>query len=395
MFEAVAIDQVALRAWRLDRLRAEMKARDVAAALFYDPINIRYATGSSNMQVWVLHNPVRYVFVPLEGPITLFDFHGCAHLSDGIEVIAEVRPARAWTYFAAGPVVDERATLWAGEIVDLWRQWAPGGRLAVDRLEPIGVEALTRHGIRLADGQAVSEAARRIKGPEEVKAMRLAIASAEAGMAAMQAALQPGMTENEVWSILHQVNISRGGEWIETRLLASGQRTNPWFQECGHRVIETGDLVCFDTDLIGPEGYCADISRSWRAGDGMPNDRQRRIYAIAHEQVTRNIEVLKPGMTHTEFTELGFQLPDPYRAQRYSVIAHGVGLCDEFPSVVYPEDVAMAGYEGVLEPGMTVCVESYVGEVGGPDGVKLEEQLLITETGVEVLSGYPFEERFL
>ena len=76
--------------------------------------------------------------------------------------------------------------------------------------------------------------------------------------------------------MLHAENIRRGGEWIETRLLASGPRTNPWFQECGAAVIEAGDIVAFDTDLIGPYGYCADISRTWLAGDGRPSERAAR-----------------------------------------------------------------------------------------------------------------------
>ena len=103
------------------------------------------------------------------------------------------------------------------------------------------------------------------------------------------------MTENDLWAILHAENIRRGGEWIETRLLASGPRTNPWFQECSARVIEAGDIVAFDTDLIGPYGYCCDISRTWLAGDGRPTNEQRALYAMAEEQIAANMEMLRPG----------------------------------------------------------------------------------------------------
>lgn len=81
----------------------------------------------------------------------------------------------------------------------------------------------------------------------------------------MQHALRPGITENQLWSLLHQANIELGGEWIETRLLSSGGRTNPWFQEASDRVICPRDFVCFDTDLIGPFGYCCDVSRTGAA----------------------------------------------------------------------------------------------------------------------------------
>ncbi|MGH6903893.1 MAG: M24 family metallopeptidase, partial [Geminicoccaceae bacterium] len=93
-----------------------------------------------------------------------------------------------------------------------------------------------------------------------------------------------------------------------------------------------------------------------------------------------------------ELSEKAFQLPERYAANRYSTIAHGVGLCDEYPAVYYPEDAAGSGYDGVLEAGMAICLESYIGEAGGAEGVKLEEQLLVTETGCEVLSRYPFED---
>src|SRR3546814_19208097 len=82
-------------------------------------------------------------------------------------------------------------------------------------------------------------------------------------MAAMRDALTPGMSENELWSILNQVNAAGGGEWIETRLLAAGSRTNPWFHECGEAVIQAGDIVSFDTDMIGHHGYFADVSRTF------------------------------------------------------------------------------------------------------------------------------------
>ena len=390
------VDLKAMRAYRLDRVRAELRRRDYAAVVLYDPINIRYATDSSNMQVWILHNAARYALVPTDGPVVLFDFHGCAHLSDGLGTVDEVRPAQSWYYFAAGPRVVERAGLWAAEIDDLVRRHGGGNRrLALDRVEPPGAAALEALGLTLHDGQELMEQARRIKSADEMRAMRASIEVCEAAMAAMHAALRPGITENQLWSILHQVNIARGGEWIETRLLSSGPRTNPWFQECGPRVIEDGDLVGLDTDLIGRYGYCADISRTWRCGDGRPSDAQRRLYGLAMQQVATNTALLKPGLGFRELAEIGFSLPEPYHALRYSVIAHGVGLCDEYPHITYLQDYEVSGYDGVFEAGMTVCVESYVGAPGEREGVKLESQVAITDDGPEVLSSFPFDAALL
>ncbi|GAB4236859.1 MAG: Xaa-Pro peptidase family protein [Kiloniellaceae bacterium] len=390
------IDLAALRAWRLGRLRDELKARDYAGAVLYDPINIRYACDARNMSVWCLHNAVRYVFVPTEGPVVLFDFHNCAHLSEGNEVVAEVRPATGWFYFAAGGRAAEFAQRWAAEIAELVMRHGGGNRrLAVDKCDFPGVAALQALSIEVFDGQEVLEEARRLKGPEEIACMKASVAVCGEAMGAMRAALTPGMTENELWSILNQVNAARGGEWIETRLLAAGARSNPWFHECGDGVIQAGDLVSFDSDMIGPYGYCADISRCFLCGDVKPNDEQRRLYGLAVEQVRFNSELLKPGLGFRELAERAWQLPASCAANRYSVVVHGVGLCDEYPGVVYHQDFETAGYDGVFEAGMTVCVESYIGEEGGPQGVKLEQQVLITETGVELLSTFPYEDDLL
>ncbi len=392
-----APDLKRLRAYRLARLRAELVKRDYAGALLYDPINVRYATGSRNMAVWLLHNATRYAFVPSEGPITLFDFHNCGHLSDGLETVGEVRPARAWYYFAAGPRAEDIAKRWAGEITELLEQYGAGNkRLAVDRLEPLGTSLLQQAGVQIFDGQEVLEQARAIKSADEIACMRASIAACEAGMAKMREELKPGISENELWSHLHQVNIARGGEWIETRLLSSGPRTNPWFQESSDRLIRPGELVSFDTDLIGPHGYCADLSRTFFCGPGRPSAAQKRLYGMAYEQIQTNLDLLRPGIGFCEFAEKSFKLPPSFAPNRYSVIFHGVGLCDEYPASLYVEDYeAGAGYDGLLEPGMTICIESYIGEVGGAEGVKLEQQVLITERGHELLSHFPFEAELL
>jgi Xaa-Pro aminopeptidase len=394
--QAGVIDLPGVRAYRLARVREQLRARDYAGCVLFDPINIRYATDSRNMAVWTLHNAARYCFVATEGPVIVFDFHNCAHLSDGLETVDEVRPARAWYYFAAGPHVTERAAIWAAEIADLVRAHGGGNtRLALDHCDPAGAAALAREGIDVHDGQEVLEQARVIKSTAELTLMRAAIDTCQTGMARMREALKPGMSENELWSILHQANIAGGGEWIETRLLSSGGNTNPWFQECGERIIEAGDLVSFDTDLIGPYGYCADISRTFLCGSGRPNGEQQRLYALAWEQIQHNTALLRPGLTMRDLAARAFPLPATCVPNRYSVVLHGVGLCDEYPHATYAEDMADFGYDSRLEAGMTVCVESYMGELGGAEGVKLEQQVLITENGTELLSAFPFEDALM
>ena len=392
-----AIDERAIRAYRLARVRAELAERDCAAIVLTDPINIRYATGARNMQVWTLHNAARYAFVPIDGPVVLFDFNNCEHLSTDIETVSEVRPAVSWYYYAAGPNADAKARKWAGELADLVDRHGGGNRrVAFDLLNPLGAAALERHQIAIQDGEAPMQHARLVKSPGEIAAMREAVVACEEGLRRMQAALRPGVTENKLWSILHQANIELGGEWLETRLLSSGPRTNPWYQECGERVIEDGDLVSFDTDLIGKHGYSVDMSRTWLTGERRASDEQRRLYAVAHEQIQRNIEVLKAGRTFDEIAELAWMPPEQFQDQMIGSVAHGVGLCNEYPLIQNRRARARgAGYPGLVHENMTLCVEAYVGERGGRHGIKLEQQVWVTATGAVSLNTYPFEEDLL
>ena len=385
-----------MREYRLQRICAQLISRDLAGILLFDPLNIRYATDSTNMQLWTSHNPARACFIAASGYMVLWDFHGCDHLSAHLPLVSDLRSGASFFYFETGERTDEHARHFAAQVDDLLRQHAgTNRRLAIDRIEVAGVRALDALDVNICSGQEITELARVIKGPEEIKAMRCAVASCEASVAEMHQALRAGATENDIWSVLHSGNIRRGGEWIETRILSSGPRTNPWYQESGPRVLSDGDLLSFDTDLIGTYGMCVDMSRSWICGGVKPTAEQKRLYRIAHEHITRNTDLIKPGVRFTELTAKAHRLPESCRAQRYGVMFHGVGLCDEYPCIRYPEDVKSYGYEGELQAGMALCVEAYIGEVGGRDGIKLENQLLVTDDGYELLTRYPFDDSFL
>ena len=377
-----------------ESVRAELDRRGVAAALFYDPLNIRYVTGTRNMSVWILHNAARYCLLPARGPLTLFDFHNCEHLSRGCEAVDEVRQGIPWFFFEAGSSGPARARAWADEVVDILRERAGGSelRLAVDKLEPMGAHELQSRGVEIVEGQEIVETCRARKGPDELAAIRRAAQVCEAGVALLQASLAPGVSENRAWSKLHETNIANDGEWIETRLLSSGWRTNPWFRESSDREMEAGELVCLDTDLVGPHGMCIDISRAFLVPGAPADPRMVDLVDVAHEQIRHNMSMLRPGVSGSDLTRGGFPLAEKYLPNRYSCVLHGIGMADEWPCVGYAKDVDRLGeVDIVLEEGMTVCVESYVGEEGGPFGVKLEEQVLIGADGPVLLSSYPHD----
>lgn len=385
-----AIDRPALRQYRLERIRQQLRAQDYAGVLLADPINIRYATDTNNLGLWVMHSPSRYVFVATDGPVVLFEFTSSRHNSEHIETIDEIRPAIPWLYFLAGPRVEEKAQRWALEVADLMTCHGAGNRrLAVDRCDPWGAEKLKAQGIQLFDAQPLMEQARLIKSPEEVASHRVSMDVCDLAIARMRAALVPGITENQLWSILHGTNVAQGGEWAESRLLNSGPRTNPWFQDASDKVIEAGEMVCFDTDMVGPGGYLSDISRSFICPGKAPTAAQRDLLEIASQQISFNLDLLRPGLSFREFAERCWPVPKQFEHNRYMMMLHGVGLVDEYPSVAYAVDFAEWGYDGHFEENMVLSVESYIGEQGGHEGVKLEEQVLVSATGALKLSRTP------
>ena len=385
----VELDKV--RLYRLGRFREKMAEHEVSGLLLFNQINTRYATDATNMQIWCSHYETRCAFVALDGPVVLFDYADHPHLAEDLPTIDDYRVLPAFYFFGAGNRGDKFVSEFAAQIADLMQRHGGGNkRLAIDTLSHTGCEALRAYGLQLVEGEQITETARAIKSQEEVELMKVSMDVCEAGIRSMQEILRPGITENALWAKLHETNIRLGGEWIETRLLSSGPRTNPWFRECSMRSIEKGDMISFDTDLIGPYGYCSDISRSWVCG-ASPTAEQLRLYENAREQIEHNISVLKAGKSFREVSEQSWPIPEEFLSNRYTSLIHGVGLADEYPNIKHWNDFEKKGYDGILEAGMTLCVESFIGSEGGREGVKLEEQVLVTETGVERLSSYPFE----
>src|SRR3954454_5528010 len=124
------IDLAAVRSYRLGRVREQMAAHSVDACILLDPVNVRYATGARNMQVFHQRNPPRYLFVPASGPVVLYEVTGCAHLAEGLETIDEIRPAITASYVAAGPAIASVEAAWAAQVAEIVREHC-GARAAV------------------------------------------------------------------------------------------------------------------------------------------------------------------------------------------------------------------------------------------------------------------------
>jgi len=381
-----------MQEYRWKRLVDHINSRDYGGLLLFDPLNIRYATNSTNMQLWNTHNPFRAVLVCSDGHVVMWEYKKAMFLAEFNPLVKEIRTGASFFYFAAGDAEDSRADIFAHQVLDLVKERVGNNRrLAVDKIMVSGLRALERCGFEIFNGEEVTEKARSIKGNDEILAMRCANHACESSVKAMEDAVRPGMTEDEIWSVLHAENIKRGGEWIETRLLATGPRTNPWFQECGPRRLQNNEILAFDTDLVGCYGICIDISRTWWIGDQKPPQEMIDAMRHAYEHIMHNIELLKPGTPFEEITFKGHKLDPIYQKQKYGVMMHGVGLCDEWPSISYPDNYLKGAFDYTIQPGMVMCAEALVSPEGGTFSIKLEDQVLVTESGPENLTTYPFD----
>jgi Xaa-Pro aminopeptidase len=380
-----------LVAQRKARLIATMVDMKVPALLTSDPISILYATGARNMTIHGFTGPDRFMLLFDDGYTVLYEFAGCEHLAADLDEIDEIRLA---------PGITAKKTLLYKDNVDAFahelaqscrsRGGTSTGVLAVEKLEFPMTDALREHGLSLLDAGPTIQLAMSIKQPAEIDAIRIAMRAVEAATTELESSIAPGATENEVWAAFHRGLIAAGGEYVVTRLLQAGERTFPYFLESSDHVMQAGDLVCFDTDAMSLHSYSIDFSRTFLCGDTEPTAAQRSLYHLALEQLEHNASNLLAGRSFEEFALLAYDVPERYRKYGYYQLAHGLGLAGGYPNVPRVGEEPY-GLPGAMQPGMVLCIESYVGDPDSRQGVKLEDQYLIHADHVERLSHYPLD----
>ena len=388
-----AVDMAALRHKRLANVQREMVKRDIAGLLLLSPVNIRYATGLAVMTAWTSVNLARYVFIPASGEPTIFEYGKALFRAQSLW--QDSRIARTWQYRFSQKEVLPRAKDWSSEIAALLAKATGTGKghsLGVDIMDFYGFEALKDQGITVCDADEAMQAARIIKEPAEVELIEQSLVVSEASRYDLERAIQPGVSENGLLGVFYHKMLALGGEHCSTRLLCSGEKTNPWFYEAGTRRVRPGDLVAIDTDMVGPEGYLCDISRTFICGD-RANSYQREAYAVAQEFIEGTFALCRPGANLRDICTKSPDYPDEYKKLCYSCMIHGIGMDDEPPFLPYPHAVKKVGESVIPEeellPNTVLSIEFYAGKEGYPDGVKLEDQLLVTEQGPVWLSRYP------
>ncbi len=366
-----------------------MRSLDVPVLLTADPVNIAYATGVRNMTIFSQMGASRFLLFSADGPTVLWEFAGAEHLAADAAargLVDEVRTAPGVTALSGKGYLDA-IQLFAAEIRSVHD--LDHDRLGVERCDHPITDALRSEGFNLSSATEIFVASRLIKTAAELAMMREAMSRVEAGVDLLRPHLTPGASENEVWSELHRHLIATDGEYISTRLAQSGPRTFPYFQEASDRVITEGDLFCLDTDALGVGGYGVDFSRTFHCGHGTPSSGQRQLHDLALDQLQTNAALLAPGRSFEEFARMAWTVPGRHAPYGYYCLAHGLGLSGEYPYVPQAKPRERYEFDGEFEAGMVICIESYIGDAELGEGVKLEDQFLITDAGAELMSTTP------
>jgi Xaa-Pro aminopeptidase len=387
------IDYPRLRRERLERARAQLEATELGGLLCFDMNNIRYLS-ATHIGTWAMDKLTRFCLLPRGGEPIVWDFGSAArHHALYCSWLGPER-SRAGISTMRGAFSPEsgRAQEVARKIrVELEQRGLLGEPLGVDLIELPVLEALRAEGIRVVDGQQVMQRARLIKTQDEITLLSTACMMVDAAYDELYRAMRPGMRENECVGLVAKVLYDLGSEHVEGVNAISGERCSPHPHVYTDRALRPGDPAYFDI-LHSFNGYRTCYYRTFAVGSASP--ALVAAYRRCREILDAAIELIRPGRTTAEVvsvwpkaTEFGF--PDEEAAFALQ-FGHGVGL-SIWEKPIFSRLVSLEHPE-VIEEGMVFALETFWPASDGWSAARIEEQLVVTKEGCEVITRFPAEE---
>jgi Xaa-Pro aminopeptidase len=387
------IDFPRLRKERLDRAKAALEASDLGAVLLFDPNNIRYVT-STHIGEWARDKNARFTLLPRGGDPILWDFGSAARHHQLYapwlppeNFRAGVSPMRGAMPVETG-IPDRLGAKIAHELREFGLQDEP---LGVDMADLVTIEALQRAGVHVTDGSQVLLEARKIKTAQEIALLDQSAGLVDAVYDEIYRTLRPGITENQVVAQAMKTLFDLGSEHVEAINAISGDRCNPHPHTFADRLLRPGDQAFFDI-IHAFNGYRTCYYRTFNVGYATPS--QLDAYRRCREWLDAAIELVRPGVTTDqiaeawpEATEIG--LPDE-RAAFGLQFGHGIGVgLYEFPMI---SRLHSLDAPAELEVGMVFALETYCPATDGRSAARIEEEVVVTPTGPQVLTRFPAQE---
>lgn len=398
------VDFERLRAERLSRLNAQLDASHVGSLLAFDFTNIRYMT-ATHIGTWAIDKMIRYALLPRGGEPVIWDFGSAAKhhvlfnpwLDHGSGVREGVEPehgSRAGISTLRGAFHPD-AGIADGVAKAIKRELDKYGLanepLGVDVAEMPILMALKDAGIDVVDGQQIFLEARRIKTIDEISLLATAASMVDAAYDELYGFLRPGVRENECVGLVSKALYDMGSEHVEGVNAISGERCSPHPHVFTDRLLRPGDPAFFDI-LHSFNGYRTCYYRTFAVGSA--SVAQRDAYSKCREIMDNAIDLVKPGATTADVVavwpkaqEFGF--PDEMAAFALQY-GHGVGL-SIWEKPIFSRLVSFDHPE-VLEEGMVFALETYWPAADGWGAARIEEELVVTASGCEVITKFPAEE---
>ncbi|MBB5790476.1 M24 family metallopeptidase [Jiangella mangrovi] len=388
------IDLDRLRRERLERLRAALNQSELGALLAFDFANIRYMT-STHIGTWAVDKLIRFALLPRGGEPIVWDFGSAARhhqlynpwLDGTNRARAGISTLRGAFHPGAG-IADDVAGKIARVLAEHGLQNEPVG---IDVAEMPVLMALQEQGLTVIDGQQVFLEARRIKTPDEIALLAHAASMVDAAYDELYGFLRPGVRENECVGVVSKVLYDLGSEYVEGVNAISGERCSPHPHVYSDRIVRPGDPAFFDI-LHSYNGYRTCYYRTFAVGSA--SVAQRDAYTRCREFIDHAIAEVKPGATTADIVslwpradEFGFPDEEAAFALQYG---HGVGL-SIWEKPIFSRLVSLDHPE-VLEEGMVFALETYWPASDGWSAARIEEEIVVTADGCEVITKFPAEE---
>jgi Xaa-Pro aminopeptidase len=379
-----------LRTERLARAKAHLKRSELGALLCFDMANIRYIT-ATHIGTWAMDKLIRFCLLPQDDDPILWDFGSAArHHKLYSPWLGEER-SRAGISTLRG-AVEGRAESVAEKIrVELEERGLLGEPVGVDMIELPVLKALQDAGIQVVDGQALMQDVRKIKTEDEITLLNTACAMVDAAYDELYRAMRPGFRENDCVALVNKVLFELGSEHVEGVNAISGERCSPHPHVFTDRMLRPGDPAYFDI-LHAYNGYRTCYYRTFAVGSA--SRALIDAYARCRDILDRAISMIRPGVTTAEVVEVfpraeEFGFPDEEAAFALQY-GHGVGL-SIWEKPIFSRLVSF-DYPETIEEGMVFALETFWPATDGWSAARIEEQLVVTKDGCEVITRFPAEE---
>jgi Xaa-Pro aminopeptidase len=391
-FEA-RVDFQRLHRYRLGRARQALEASKLGALLCFDVNNIRYIT-STKIGEWERDKLCRFALLARGGEPILWDF-GSAAVHHRLYV-PWLRPelCKAGLVGLRGTVPPAFGLMrrHAEEIASLLREAGVADMpLGVDIIEPPMMFELERAGLKVADGQQTMLDAREIKSIDEIALLNRAAAMVDGVYQLINEELKPGVRESDIVATATKFLYEHGSDDVEAINAISGERCNPHPHNFTDRMIRPGDQAFFDV-LQAFMGYRTCYYRTFNVGRATP--AQHDAYKQCREWLDRSIALIRPGVSTDKVASVWpradeFGFPDEMSAFGLQ-FGHGLGLALHERPIIS----RLVSLEHPLEikEGMVFALETYCPAKDGYSAARIEEEVVVTDTGCRVISLFPAEE---